>query len=130
MIRRIAAMLALVVGGMTLVGSAVAAERYAYDAARFAKAQSDGEPILVDITASWCPTCKAQNAIIERELLKPEFARFVVFDVDFDDRKDIVRRFGASTQSTLIVFKGEKETARLIGGTDSGVVEAMMRRGE
>lgn len=118
----------LLVGG-SLAGPAAAADRFPYRTALFARAQAEGKPILIDITASWCPVCKVQNAVITRDLFKPEFAGYVVFDVDFDSQKDVVRQLGATSQSTLIIFKGKRETARLVGGTDPGLIEAMMRRG-
>lgn len=108
---------------------ALASQLEAYSADRFAKAQAEGDPIVVDISASWCPVCKAQGMILETDLAKPGFSRFVRFNIDFDTQKDAVRQFGADMQSTLIIFKGKKEVARLIGGTDSQVIEAMLRRG-
>lgn len=121
--------LSCVVVSGALLGSAVAAERFPYRADRFSKAQAEGKPVLIDITASWCPVCRVQNAVITRDLFKPEFAGYTIFDVDFDNQKDVVRQFGATTQSTLIVFKGKKEAARLVGGTDPDLIEAMMHRG-
>ena len=121
-------LLAFLFASGAMTGSAFAAEREAYSAALFAKAQAEGKPILIDIAASWCPVCKVQASAIERDLSKPEFSEFVLFDVDFDTQKIVVRQFGASMQSTLIVFKGKKETARLIGITDPDVIEAMLRR--
>lgn len=120
--------LSLALIGGTVTGPAAAAERYPYSQTRFAKAQAEGKPILVHITASWCAVCKVQDSAIERDLFKPEFAKAVLFDVDFDSQKDAVRSFNASQQSTLIVFKGKKETARLIGGTGPNLIEAMMHR--
>jgi len=93
----------------------------AFDAARAA-----GKPILVDITASWCPTCKAQRPIIERLSADPRFSDLVVLEVDFDSQKDVVRAFGARSQSTLIVFRGEAETGRSVGETDPAAIEALL----
>ena len=121
--------LSCVLASAALLGSATAAERFPYRADRFARAQAEGKPVLIDITASWCPVCRVQNAVITRDLFKPEFARYAIFDVDFDSQKDVVRQFDATTQSTLIIFRGKKETARLVGGTDPALIEAMMHRG-
>lgn len=107
---------------------AMAADRLPYSAAAFARAEAENKPILIHVTASWCPTCHVQNRVIERELFKPEFASFVIFDVDFDDQKDVVREFGATAQSTLVLFKGKAEVARGVGITDQGSIEAMMER--
>ena len=37
--------------------------------------------------------------------------------IDFDSQKDLVNRFGARMQSTLITFKGDKEEGRSVGDT-------------
>lgn len=120
-------LLLALIGGI-VTGPAAAAERFRYSPAQFAKAQAEGKPILVHVTAAWCVVCKVQDSVIERDLLKPEFAKAVLFDVDFDSQKDVLKRFNISDVSTLIVFKGATETARLIGGTDPGLIEAMMHR--
>lgn len=125
----IAFALSSLVASIVVLGTATAAERFQFRTDRFEQAQAAGRPILIDITASWCPVCKVQNAAIVHDLFKPEFAHYVVFDVDFDSQKDVVRQLGATTQSTLIIFKGTKATARLVGVTDPDVIEAMMHRG-
>jgi thioredoxin 1 len=38
-----------------------AAETAPFEHARFAAAQKEGRPVLVDIRASWCPICAAQK---------------------------------------------------------------------
>lgn len=120
--------LSLALIGGTLGVPADAAERYAYSQTQFAKAQAEGRPILVHVTASWCTVCMVQDSLIERDLFTPEFAKIVLFDVDFDSQKDVLRQFNVSSVSTLIVFKNGMETVRLIGGADPDVIEAAMRR--
>ncbi len=104
----------------TLLGSlpASAAEWKPFTQAEFAAAQKDGKPILVDIFAAWCPICRAQNPILTQLTREPEFKDLVVFKIDFDTQKAEVRALGATQQSTLITFKGEKETARSVGDTN------------
>lgn len=117
---------ALVVG---LCGPALAAIEYPYSQAQFAKVAETGKPVLVDITASWCPVCHVQKSVINRALMSnPAYANYVILDVDFDSQKDAVRHFDATSQSTLIFFKGGKEVARLVGVTDPEVINAMMDR--
>jgi thioredoxin-like negative regulator of GroEL len=115
------------VAASALTGAARAVERYAFSAERFAAAQAEGKPILVDISATWCPVCKAQHKVIESALTKAQFAQFVIFDVDFDTEKSVVRQFGANKQSTLIVFKGKSETGRLVGSAETDKIEAVMQ---
>ena len=84
---------------------ASAAEVVPHTSQAFAAAQKAGDPILVEITASWCPTCKAQKPILSKLESDPKFKDLKVFDVDFDSQKDVVRNFKATMQSTLITFK-------------------------
>ncbi|HJZ19632.1 MAG TPA: thioredoxin family protein, partial [Bradyrhizobium sp.] len=86
--------------------AAQAAETQDYNAKAFAAAQAAGKPILVEIHASWCPTCKAQLPILGELEKQDKFKNLMVFRVDFDSQKDAVRAFGARVQSTLITFKG------------------------
>lgn len=97
---------------------ASAAEMKRFEQASFEAAQSEDRPIVVDITATWCPTCAAQKPIIESLAADPAYAEMVVFHVDFDDQKDVVRDLGAQMQSTLIAYNGETETGRSVGDTD------------
>ena len=106
-----------------------AAPMIPFTAAAFAAAQKAGKPILVAIHADWCPTCQAQAPIIDKLGAQADFKDFVVFRVDFDAQKDVVRSLGARTQSTLIVFKGAKEVSRTVGSTDKPGIEAMLRAG-
>ncbi len=105
-----------------------AAERRAFDDKAFAAAQTAGRPILVDIAASWCPTCKAQKPIIEKLSAEPQYKDLLIFEVDFDAQKDVLKKFGARTQSTLIVFKGDKETGRSVGSTDESAIGDLLRK--
>ncbi|MGH6738167.1 MAG: thioredoxin family protein [Bradyrhizobium sp.] len=103
-----------------------AAERKTFDAASFAAAQQQGARILVDISATWCPTCKAQKPIIDSLVGQPKNSDLVIFAVDFDSQKPIVRQFGAQSQSTLIAFKGRTETGRSVGDTDPDSIAALV----
>lgn len=105
----------------------VAAEPKPFDAASFAAAQSAGAPIVVEISAIWCPTCWAQKPIIEKLSEAPEYKDLVILTVNYDSQKDVVRSFGARSQSTLIAFKGSTETARSVGDTDPESVEALFK---
>lgn len=98
-----------------------------YDAAAFKAAQDAGKPVLVDVFAPWCPTCKAQQQVFDTLTSKPELDKITVFKVDFDNQPDAVKSFGARMQSTLIAFKGATETGRSAGDTNAKSIEALMK---
>ncbi len=99
-----------------------------FDPQAFEAAQHAGGPILVEITAPWCPTCAAQKPIIERLRKEPRFADLEIFTIDFDTQKQLVRRFGANLQSTLICFKGAEEKGRSVGETQSEWIESLLEK--
>ena len=106
--------------------AAQAAEKVNYDAKSFAAAQAAGRPILVEIRASWCPTCKAQEPILGNLEKHDRFRNLLVVLVDFDSQKEAVRAFGAQMQSTLIAFRGSVETGRSVGDTNATSIATLL----
>lgn len=105
---------------------AAAAETHPFTSAAFDAAKAAGRPILVDVSAPWCPTCKAQRPILSGLEAQPKFERLVVLDVDFDSQKDALRALGVRMQSTLIAFKGARETARSTGDTAAASIAKLL----
>jgi thioredoxin 1 len=106
--------------------SALATEARTFDQKAFAEAQKAGKPIFVGVHASWCPTCKAQDPILGELMSAPKFKDLVYFVVDFDGQKDAMKAFGVRTQSTLIAFRGDKETGRSVGDTNRTSIAALL----
>lgn len=104
---------------------ASAAERLPFDPSAFAAAQAGGRPIVVEISAVWCPTCRAQRPIIDQIGAQSAYDRLIIFEVDFDRQRPVVRAFGAWIQSTLIAFDGARETGRSVGDTNPASIEAL-----
>jgi thioredoxin 1 len=102
----------------------IAAEKLEFSRGAFDDAQNAGKPILIDISAPWCPTCRAQKEALKA--LLPKHKELVVFDVDFDSQKDVVRAFKASMQSTLITYKGKVEVGRLVGVSDKRSIARLL----
>lgn len=109
-----------------LPGPVRATEPVAYDAQAFEAAQGEGRPILVQISAPWCPICRAQKPILAALAADPRFKTLAFFTIDFDTQRDLVRRFGAQMQSTLIVYKGKTEVARSVGETQPEWIEQLL----
>jgi thiol-disulfide isomerase/thioredoxin len=123
---RLPSVVAAVALSMVFAFAAHAAETLNYSAKAFAAAQAAGKPILVEIQAPWCPTCKAQRPILGSLEKQDKFRNLTVFHVDFDSQKEAVKAFGARMQSTLITFKGSTETGRSVGDTDPASIAALL----
>jgi thioredoxin 1 len=107
-------------------GMARAADEQPFSAKAFAAAEEAGKPILIEVHASWCPTCKAQKPILSELTAQPKFSDLKVFYVDFDSQKDVVKSFGVQMQSTLITFHGKTETGRSVGDTERASIAALL----
>lgn len=100
----------------------------AFEPAVFDALQKQGRPVLVDIHANWCPTCRAQEPILSELLETPELKGLTRLTVDFDRQRPVVRSFKAQYQSTLIVFKGGREVGRSTGDTNKDSIAALLRK--
>lgn len=122
---------ALVLGlGATLLSSsmAMAAMNSAFTQASFEAANNAGKPVLIEVTAPWCPTCKAQAPILGELSGQARFKDLQIFKVDFDSQKDVLKSLNVQMQSTLIVFKGGKEVGRSTGDTNKDSIDALLSK--
>ena len=118
----------LVTAALLVAPAAMAGDIRDWDAAGFAAAQTAGTPVLIHVTAPWCPTCRAQKPVLEQLAADPANDDLLVFEVDFDSRKDVLRGFGVRQQSTLIAFKGATEVARSVGVTSRDGIAALVAK--
>lgn len=107
-------------------GSARAADKAPFTPAAFEAAKSSGRPVLVEVSAPWCPVCKAQKPILSELTADPKFKNLVVFEVDFDSQKDALRLLNVQKQSTLITFKGGQEVGRSTGDTAKASIAGLL----
>jgi thioredoxin 1 len=118
-----------VVLSLLVATAATAAETKSFDLATFDALQAANRPVLVDVYADWCPTCKQQEPLISALMASPEFKDYTVLRVNFDTQKDVRKKLRAANQSTLIVFRGKKEVARSTGDTNKESITASLRKG-
>ena len=110
--------LALALTALFVAAPAMAAPGWTnYDARTFAQAQASGKTIIVDVYADWCPTCRAQAPIMDTLRSEPKLKNALFVKVNFDKEKGFLRAHRIPRQSTILVFKGTKETARSIAET-------------
>ena len=127
MLRRALLGLAAVLA-MAVLATPAQADPIPFEAGAFAAAQKAGRPILVEVSAPWCPICKTQKPILASLSAEPRFKDLAVFTIDFDSQRDLVRRFEARMQSTLIVYKGKTEVGRSVGETQPEWIEQLLEK--
>lgn len=118
----------LLIAIFILISNPAFADTIAFTQTGFHSLQKEGKPILIEVHAPWCPTCRAQAPIINEFMKKKEYQSITVLRVDFDDQKDILKLFNVNKQSTLIAFKGSKEVARSIGDTSPTSIENLLKQ--
>lgn len=105
--------------------AAMAADIRPYTPDGFDRLNDAGKPVVLHVTAPWCPTCKAQKPIVDALAARPQFRDITLMDIDFDSDKQALRRFKVTTQSTFVAFKGSHEVARSTGDTHPDGIEKL-----
>ena len=111
---------------LVCASSSFAFETKPFDAKAFKYAQAQRRPILIDVFAPWCPYCKAQHQVLDHLKSNPAYDEIEVFQIDFDHQPEALRALKATKQSTLIAFRGDKETGRSVGVTDAQQIEDLL----
>jgi thioredoxin 1 len=120
----------LVLTGFALVAAvpSLAKESLTWDEAAFDAAKAAGKPILLEIDAVWCPTCKAQAPILGELTSEPKYADLQVFKIDFDTQKQLLKKLNVRMQSTLIVYKQGAEVGRSVGDTNRDSIAELLSK--
>ena len=96
-----------------------------FDQKKFDTAVAAGESVVVDFSATWCATCKAQKPIVDKLMELPKFKKVTLFVADYDKEVALKKQLRVAQQSTFVVFKGGKEVTRSTGQTDKDVLAAV-----
>jgi thioredoxin 1 len=96
--------------------AALALDVKPYNEKLLADLQGAGKPVAVQFHADWCPTCKLQEKRIA-ELVPDKKLDMTLLVADFDKEKDLKNRMKVRSQSTFVIFKGDKEVHRAGGIT-------------
>ena len=97
-----------------------------YDKELFDKAQSEGKIVIVSSWIKYCSSCAGQMKI-----LKPAKETGELSDIKFDNieyfafdvtNKEIAKFFNVQYQTTLLIFKDDKEVYRSIGETTKELI--------
>ena len=92
----------------------------------FDKAQSDGKIVVVSSWVKYCSSCASQMKVLQKaknigELSDIKFDDIEYFSFDVTN-KEIADLFDVQYQTTLLIFKGNKEVYRSIGETTENLI--------
>ena len=80
----------------------------------FDKAQSEGKIVIVSSWVKYCTSCASQMKVLDKA--KNDFNNIEYFKFDVRN-KEIADLFNIQYQTTLLIFKDNKEVYRSIGET-------------
>ena len=78
----------------------------------FKSVQAAGKTTLLFFHAPWCSVCRAQEPKVKAHL-NGNHKDVVAFKVDYDSNMALRQELNVEKQSTLILYQGMKEVARL-----------------
>ena len=85
----------------------------------FNKAQSDGKVVVVSSWLKYCSSCASQMKVLNKA--KNEFDNIEYFTFDIKN-KEISNLLNVQYQTTLLIFKDNKEVYRSIGETSRDLI--------
>ena len=91
------------------------------------KAQASGKTIVINSYEIWCGTCSKQTKILDQA--EKEFNEVVFFSYEQSKNKDIAQKLGIKFWTTIVVYKGNDEVARIVGQTDKETIYSAIQKG-
>tara|TARA_Y100000389_G_C17095040_1_gene333138 strand:- start:166 stop:534 length:369 start_codon:yes stop_codon:yes gene_type:complete len=85
----------------------------------FDKAQSDGKVVIVSSWIKYCSSCASQLKVLDKAKNDFENIEFFTFEVT---NKEIANLLNVQYQTTLLIFKDNREVYRSIGETSREVI--------
>jgi thiol-disulfide isomerase/thioredoxin len=100
------------------------AKETTFDKTLFDKAQSEGKVVVVSSWVKYCTSCASQMKVLDKA--KNDFNNIEYFKFDVRN-KEIADLFNVQYQTTLLIFKNNKEIYRSIGETSEDLIYEAIR---
>ena len=95
------------------------AKETTYNKELFDKALSDGKVVVVSSWIKYCTSCASQMKVLEKAKKDFDNIEYFAFDVRNNEIADF---FNVEYQTTLLIFKDNKEVYRSIGETTKELI--------
>ena len=93
----------------------------------FEKAKASGKTVVVNSFEIWCGTCSKQTKILDKA--EKEFKNIIFLSYEQSKHKNIAENLGIKFWTTIVVYKGNDEVARIVGQTDKEIIYAAIQKG-
>tara|TARA_B100000941_G_C28485536_1_gene544765 strand:+ start:258 stop:629 length:372 start_codon:yes stop_codon:yes gene_type:complete len=107
------------------VGTLASDKKTTFNEQAFKSALSDGKVVVVSSWIKYCYSCASQMKVLNKA--NEEFKNIEYFAFDVTD-KEISNLFNVQYQSTIIIFKNNKEVYRSIGETTKKEIYAAIQK--
>ena len=97
-----------------LIALSANAKETTFNKELFDKANSDGKVVIISSWVKYCTSCASQMKVLDKA--KNDFNNIEYFKFDVKN-KEIANLFNIQYQTTLLIFKDNKEVYRSIGET-------------
>jgi thiol-disulfide isomerase/thioredoxin len=96
-----------------------------YSPELLASEQNADKTVALHFHADWCPTCRAQEKAFNGWKGDSTVPGTLLI-VNYDNERELRKKLGVRTQSTVIVHRGAAEKARIAGDTDPQALRAAL----
>ena len=113
----------------TAIPFAVNAKTVQYSHQTFDQYLASGETFLMGVHAKWCSTCDRQKRVINALRAQGEpYKSMKLLAVDWDENRTspLIGKYNVPRRSTLIMFKDGKEVGRIVAGTGTAEIQALI----
>ena len=93
----------------------------------FENAKASGKTIVVNSYEVWCGTCSKQTKILDQA--EQEFKDIIFLSYEQSNNKVIAKNLDIKFWTTIVVYKGNNEVARIVGQTDKEIIYSAIKKG-
>ena len=93
----------------------------------FEEAKASGKTIVINSYEVWCGTCGKQTKILDQA--EKEFKDIVFLSYEQSKNENIAKQLGIKFWTTIVIYKGDNEVARIVGQTNKKIIYAAIQKG-
>ena len=93
----------------------------------FEEAKVSGKTIVINSYEVWCGTCGKQTKILDQA--EKEFNDIIFLSYEQSKNKNIAKKLGIKFWTTIVIYKGDNEVARIVGQTNKKIIYSAIKKG-